>query len=246
MRKSFLNLWLVALLFFSACSPQLQVSKTEKQLYPITSAIESESAVEAFISPYRNKLDSVMNDVVAVSAKEIQKDRPEGPLNNFFADAMYKSGKDWGLKFDFAYTNYGGLRVPLPKGEIHRYKIFELMPFENAVTLVTFKGEDIQAFFDFMASVGGDPISGASYVIEGKKAIDIEINGQPFDKSRNYTVLTSDYMANGGDGGEIFSKVIARSDTAYKLRDAIFLYLDKQQKAGQKLNPVNDGRIKIK
>lgn len=246
MRKSILKLWLVASLLLSACSQQLHVSKTEKKLYPINLAIKPDSTMEAFVSPYRQKLDSVMNDVVVVSAKEIQKDRPEGPLNNFFADAMYQSGKDWNLDFDFAYTNYGGLRIPLPKGEIYRYKIFELMPFENAITLVTFKGTDMQTFFDFMAEGGGDPISGASYVIDGKKATDIQIDGQPFDKAKNYVVLTSDYMANGGDGGAIFSKAIARTDLTYKLRDALFLYLDKKQKAGEKLNPVNDGRMKIK
>lgn len=235
-----------SLFLLAACSPQLHINKTEKQLYPITSAIKTDSAMDAFIAPYRNKLDSVMNDVVAVSAKEIQKDRPEGPLNNFFADAMYQSGKDLGVKFDFAYTNYGGLRIPLPKGNIYRYKVFELMPFENAITLVTFKGEDIKAFFDFMASGGGDPISGASYVIDGKKAVDILINNQPFDVTKNYVVLTSDYMANGGDGGAIFNKAIARTDLTFKLRDALFNYLDKKQKAGEKLNPVNDGRIKIK
>lgn len=246
MRKSVLNICFIASLFLGACSRQLHVNKTEKQLYPITAELKPDSIMEAFMSPYRQKLDSVMNDVVAVSTKEISKDRPEGLLNNFFADAMYQSGKDWGLKFDFAYTNYGGLRVPLPKGNIYRYKIFELMPFENAVTLVTFNGEDTQAFFDFIAAGGGDPISGAGFVIDGKKAVDIRINGEPFDSTKNYTVLTSDYMANGGDGGAIFNKGIGRINSTYKLRDALFLFLDKQQKAGEKLNPMNDGRIKIK
>ncbi|HET8830080.1 MAG TPA: 5'-nucleotidase C-terminal domain-containing protein [Pelobium sp.] len=246
MQKSILNLWLTGTLFLVACSSQRHVSKTEKQLYPITSAITPDSSMEAFVFPYRQKLDSVMNDVVAVSAKEIQKGKPEGLLNNFFADAMYQSGKDWGLNFDFAYTNFGGLRTPLPKGEIYRYKVFELMPFENAVTLVTFKGDDLQAFFDFMAASGGEPISGATYVIDGDKAIEISINGKPFDRLKNYVVLTSDYMANGGDGGLIFTRAIARTDLTYKLRDALFLYLDKKKKAGEILNPVKDGRVKIK
>ncbi len=246
MQKSVLNLWLIISLYLGACSQQLHVTKIEKQLYPITSTIKSDAAMEAFVSPYRQKLDSVMNDVVGFSTKEIQKDRPEGPLNNFFADAMYQIGKDWDLKFDFAYTNYGGLRIPLPKGEIYRYKIFELMPFENAVTLMTFKGDDIHAFFDFIAAGGGDPIAGATFVIDDKKAIDIKINGQAFDRTKSYTVLTSDYMANGGDGGAIFTKGFNRNDTTYKLRDALLLYLNKKQKAGEKLNPINDGRIKIK
>lgn len=237
---------IIAIALLASCSPKLQLTETKKQLYPITGNTTSDTAISAFYKPYKLKLDSIMNDVVAVSTKEIQKAQPEGPLNNFFADAMYESAKDWNVKFDFAYTNYGGLRIPLPKGNIYRYKIFELMPFENAFTLVTFKGEDIKAFFNYIAEGGGDPISGAKFTISDKKAIDITINGVAFDITQNYTVLTSDYMANGGDGGAIFNRAIARKDLTYKLRDALFQYLEKKQKAGETLNPVKDGRITIK
>lgn len=246
MQKIKLSLFIAVSILLAACNKKLYLAKTEKQLYPITAEIKHDSAVLAYYQPYKKRLDSIMNNVVGISAKEIQKAQPEGPLNNFFADAMYQSAKDWDIKFDFAYTNYGGLRIPLPKGEIYRYKIFELMPFENAFTLVTFKGEDIQAFFDYIAEGGGDPISGAKFTISNKKAIDISINGVAFNPSKSYTVLTSDYMANGGDGGAIFSKAINRIDLTYKLRDAIFLYLSKKQKAGEILNPVKDGRITIK
>lgn len=237
---------IITIALLASCSPKLQLTETKKQLYPITGNTTSDTAISAFYKPYKLKLDSIMNDVVAVSTKEIQKSQPEGPLNNFFADAMYESAKDWNVKFDFAYTNYGGLRIPLPKGNIYRYKIFELMPFENAFTLVTFKGEDIKAFFNYIAEGGGDPISGAKFTISDKKATDITINGVAFDITKNYTVLTSDYMANGGDGGAIFNRAIARKDLTYKLRDALFQYLEKKQKAGETLNPVKDGRITIK
>ncbi len=246
MRSIKFLLGFTTLAFLTACSPKLQLRQTDKQLYNINATIPSDSAIQAFIFPYKNKLDSIMNDLVGVSAIEITKNRPEGTLNNFFADAMFDSGKDQGLDFDFAYSNYGGLRTPLPKGEIYRYKIYELMPFENAFALVTFKGEDTQAFFDFIAASGGEPISGASFTIHNKKAVDIFINGQPFNKRKTYKILTSDYMANGGDGGLIFSKSITNTPLNYKLRDALFHYLEKKQKAGEILNPVIDGRIKIK
>ncbi|MFC5285168.1 5'-nucleotidase C-terminal domain-containing protein [Pedobacter alpinus] len=246
MRKFKFLTGIIAVALLAACSPKLQLTETKKQLYPISEEIKPDVAITSYYQPYKQKLDSMMNDVVVVSSKEIQKAQPEGPLNNFFADAMYQSAKDWNIKFDFAYTNYGGLRIPLPKGNIYRYKIFELMPFENAFTLVTFKGEDVQAFFNYLAEGGGDPISGAKFTIDNKKAIDISINGVAFDITKNYTVLTSDYMANGGDGGAIFNKAIARTDLTYKLRDALFQYLEKKQKAGETLNPVKDGRITIK
>jgi 2',3'-cyclic-nucleotide 2'-phosphodiesterase (5'-nucleotidase family) len=104
----------------------------------------------------------------------------------------------------------------------------------------------MQRFFDYIAESGGDPISGARFTIDNKKAVDITIDGKPFDVKKEYVVLTSDYMANGGDGGQIFSKNIERKDLNYKLRDAILDYLAKLKKEGKKLNPVIDGRIKIK
>ncbi|MBC7655308.1 MAG: 5'-nucleotidase C-terminal domain-containing protein [Oligoflexus sp.] len=246
MQKIKLVTIIAMLAFLAACSPKLQLGKTEKQLYPISAEMPKDAAMLAFYQPYKLKLDSIMNDVVAVSTKEISKKLPEGTLNNFFADAMYYSAKAKGIEFDVAYTNSGGLRISLPEGNIYRYKIFELMPFENAFTTVKFKGQDMQRFFDYIAESGGDPISGARFTIDNKKAVDITIDGKPFDVKKEYVVLTSDYMANGGDGGQIFSKNIERKDLDYKLRDAILDYLAKLKKEGKKLNPVTDGRIKIK
>ena len=92
------------------------------------------------------------------------------------------------------------------------------MPFENAFVTVKFSGADMQKFFDFIAAGGGDPISGARFTIANKKAIDITINGETFDSNKEYVVLTSDYMANGGDGGAIFTN---DDDLAHKLRGIV-------------------------
>jgi 2',3'-cyclic-nucleotide 2'-phosphodiesterase (5'-nucleotidase family) len=124
-------------------------------------------------------------------------------------------------------------------------KVYELMPFENLITTVKFSGEDMQSFFDYMAVMGGDPVSGASFTIKNKKAVDIRINGQALDRGRSYTVLTSDYMANGGDGGNIFLKSTERREYDLKLRDALILYLQAQSREGKILNPMRDGRIKV-
>jgi 2',3'-cyclic-nucleotide 2'-phosphodiesterase (5'-nucleotidase family) len=177
--KLFIGLAIIAIL--AACSPKMQLEKTEKQLYPISAEMPKDSAILAFYLPYKLKLDSIMNDILAVSTKELKKELPEGTLNDFFADAMYDSAKDRGIKFDMAYTNLDGLRISLPEGNIYRYKIFELMPFENAFTTVKFKGEDMKSFFDYIAKNGGDPISGARFIIDNKKAVNITIDGKPFD-----------------------------------------------------------------
>jgi 2',3'-cyclic-nucleotide 2'-phosphodiesterase (5'-nucleotidase family) len=129
MQKINLFIGIAILAFLTACSPKMQLGKTEKNLYPISAEMPKDSAILAFYLPYKLKLDSIMNDIVAVSTKEMKKGTPEGTLNNFFADAMFDSAKDRGIKFDMVYTNLDGLRISLPEGNIYRYKIFELMPF---------------------------------------------------------------------------------------------------------------------
>lgn len=235
-----------AIIFAQSCKPKYQIVNIEKKLYPVSNQYPSDSSVFISYKPYKLKLDSIMNDVVGFSDIEIQKEKPEGPLNNFFADAMYSSAKAKGIVFDIAYTNYGGIRTSLPRGAIPRYKIFELMPFENAITTVKFKGTDMQSFFEFLAKSGGDAISGARFTIDNGKAVDISVNGQPLDYTKEYIVLTSDYMANGGDGGEVFIKSIETINYGYKLRDALLDYLEQLRKACKTLNPIKDGRIKIK
>lgn len=240
--------WAGYLLLFliAACSPKLQLNSSEKALYPISAGQPKDQKILEYYLPYKIRLDSLMNEVIAVSDIAIVKGRPEGPLNNLMADAMYEAGKSKNIAFDMAYTNYGGLRVPLPKGNIALFNVFELMPFENLITTVKFSGRDMQAFFDYIAAGGGDPISGATFKISDKKAIDVKIGGLPLDLNKSYTVLTSDYMANGGDGGIIFSRSTDRENHDIKLRDAIIQYLKKRTGAGKTINPTNDGRIAIR
>ena len=243
--KGLLFLTLGVLLVFPGCKTRMALRSSEKALYPITADQPKDSNILAYYLPYKLKLDSQMKKVVAVSDIEIVKGRPEGPLNNFMADAMYATGKLKNIPFDVAYTNYGGLRTPLPKGDIPLFKVFELMPFENLITTVKFSGADMQSFFDYVAASGGDPISGARFIIKDSKALNVTINGQPLDRNKSYTLLTSDYMANGGDGGAIFFKSTDRKTYEIKLRDALLIYMEQHSMEGKHLNPVSDGRISV-
>lgn len=244
--KTSLSLFsLAALLSVTACSKKVFLQKTGADLYAVSADLPKDSAIVKYLKPYKANLDSQMWKVIAYAEKDIKRGRPEGPLNNLMADAMYLIAKENKMAFDLAYTNYGGLRLPIPKGDIKLFNVFELMPFENRLVTVKFKGSDMKAFFDYIAGMGGDPISGATFKIRDKQAVNIMINGEPFDLSKEYTVLTSDYMANGGDGGDIFYKARGRKEYSMKLRDALIIYLEQQTKAGNKINPQVDGRITV-
>lgn len=233
---------LAMLISLSACSPKLQQTSQKASLYSIK-GLPPDSTVLSLYKPYKLSIDSQMNAVIGVAALDLERKRPEGLLNNLVADIMFHEGKRKNLSFDFVHSNFFGLRNPISAGPIRAFKIYELMPFENYFVTVTLKGADVQELFNYIAALNGDPISGARFKIRDGKAIDIQINGVAFDPSRDYTVLTIDYMANGGDKAEVYTRGIKRLDTSYRLRDAILDYIKQQQARGKAITSKLDNRI---
>ena len=234
---------LLGLLSFACCRPGYIARPNGNQLYSVTRELPVDSSVLDLYHQYKQNIDSQMNVLVANALTEIKRGKPEGRLNNLSADAISDIAKEHNISFDFVHINYKTLRVPLPQGPIRAFKVFELMPFENTLVTVKLSGQDIYQLFQYIAALGGDPISGATFKIENGRAVDIKIAMQEFDMGKSYTVLTNDYFANGGDKASFYTKSIERKDTNLKQRDALFEYLNQQLKKGVVLDPKLDGRI---
>ncbi|WP_069660229.1 5'-nucleotidase C-terminal domain-containing protein [Arcticibacter eurypsychrophilus] len=232
----------VLVITLAGCSPKLHLSGNTPHLYPIKN-LPADSSILAYYKSYKAGIDSQMNTVIGVASVNIERGRPEGLLNNLVADVMFQAGNENHIEFDFAHTNYYSLRNPISAGPIKAFKIYELMPFENYFVTVKLKGADILDLFNYMAAGGGDPISGATFCIKDGKASDIMIQGIPFDVSRDYTVLTNDYLANGGDKAVIYTRALKRTESTIKVRDALLNYIKQQQAAGKSINPKLDHRI---
>ena len=58
-----------------------------------------------------------------------------------------------------------------------------------------------------------------------------------------YKMITSDYLANGGDGLFFLSETVKREDLNLKLRDALLEYIFKLNSDGKKINGLLDERI---
>ena len=72
-----------------------------------------------------------MNEVLVISEEEFPKEKgkPETKLGNLVADLSLEIAKRiYEDSVNFCLLNFGGLRTSLPKGEITKGKIFELMP----------------------------------------------------------------------------------------------------------------------
>ncbi len=209
-----------------------------------------DSTIVKLYAPYKNILEKDMNRVLAISEKELVKDKPESLLTNFLADLLLEQGavvaNDHQLNFTPAvsFFNYGGIRSSLPKGEITVGNIFELMPFENELVFIELKGDKMQAFMDYIADHGGGSVGGARMVIANDKANDVKIGGKEIDFNKNYWLVTNDYVAAGGDGLEMLAENEQFINSGEKIRDAIIDYLEELTNNNQHVNPKLDERIK--
>jgi 2',3'-cyclic-nucleotide 2'-phosphodiesterase (5'-nucleotidase family) len=243
--KSFVLLLLVNLF---ACTSSFQIAQSKRKEYNINKDVEVDSSIIRSYTPYKEKMEAEMNQVIGhadVLMSKIESDKnPESLLSNFFADATFNQALKIDPEIDFAVpTTKGGLRVDIPKGAITMSNIFETMPFENELIVFTLSGTDTKALLDFIAQHNGEPVSGIRMQIVEKKPLNILIKGKEFDPSKNYRILTTDYIAGGGDNFQSFKNPIAKKQLGLKVRTALINYVKELEKQGKTINPKLDGRI---
>jgi len=197
-------------------------------------------AVADFIKIYRDSIDKEMNIVIATNDHTASKAQPDSELGNLLADAMLEMSKKYTKEqIDLSVINYGGIRLPqLPSGDIKIGTVYELMPFDNIIVILTIDGKNLKALFDKMTEIGGWPISGATYNIKNGKAENIQLNALPLDENKSYKLSISDYLANGGDKLDML-KSLPQFNTGILLRDAFIDYFKEQKKIFTK----KDGRV---
>lgn len=242
MMKSYLSL---VLLFAFGCryshnDLHLQSSKLQKFESATTSV---DSATLALIKPYSDSLSGIMGKVVAHSEVEMTNKRPEGLLGNFITDAVYNYVKTSLLpKEPFCVViNGGGLRAPLPKGDITVGRIYETLPFENTLVILKLERKQIDALVERIMSKKGEPVSHLNIVSNGGKNSWTIQNDQT--ESIYIYVATSDYLANGNDGYDIFKNALQKIETGLNFRDVMFLQLQEYQRTNTPIAPQLERRI---
>lgn len=203
-------------------------------------------ALEEYLEPFADSLNDVMNTVLVKSAQRLRKGEPESELGNLMADVLLELGREKaGKAIDVAMTNSGGIRTELPAGNVTRGHAFEIMPFDNAVVLLTLPGPVMRRFIDFIAH-DREPQAGLKLVIDQPTGTvaSVLINGQPLDTTRTYTVVTSDYVAQSSQAAPILKAATTYQPLDLLYRDALIEYLRRRGQRGETLNPQKDGRTR--
>lgn len=234
----------------AGCQTGAVITQHSGGYLPVDSTLDATPDPEAvaLIAPYKHKVDSIMNHVIGRTSVAMDRTRPESPLSNLVADVLRASATEvLGHEADMGLVNMGGIRSSLPLGDLTTANIFEILPFENSLCVLTLRGTTLLQLFHEIAKVGGEGVSGINLRINSKgELLDARIGGKPVDESALYTLATVDYLADGNDRLPACLQAEKRECPAgMTLRDLFMGFVKTETKAGRAIKAEIEGRIVI-
>jgi 5'-nucleotidase len=220
-------------LFSIACKKNSNaVINTDWEQLSIDSTIPKNEKIIKIITPYKSHLNNQLDSILCYNPKYLT--RTDGPLEsslgNLMADICFKKGNkvlknQINKKADFILLNYGGIRAPIPKGNITLKNAYKVMPFENELVLVKLSGLKVKELLTYLfKSKNAHPTSNISLKLNNTSYQDVIINNRKFNENKNYYILTSNYLQQGGDKMNFFKSPILLYNTKYKIRTALIDY----------------------
>jgi 5'-nucleotidase len=176
-------------------------------------------------------LTSIMTKAYALESAE----------GNWFTDLMLAARPDANV----ALTNGGGLRADIPPGELTYGRLYEAMPFDNRFAIIDLKGKHIRRLITTNIQRGAGIYSWGGLVAKARcKAglldVEIKLAGKPLADDASYKLVTSDFLASGGDASVIGRLKLPDGSikmTDVIIRDAIADVIRKESKKKPKLDP---------
>ena len=188
-----------------------------------------------------------LKEVVGHSARLLVNIRtePDLPLGNIVADALREKGSSYfKVPMDFAISNYGGIRNPLPEGAILMDDVEAMFPFKNYMCYAKVRGSNLRRLLEQLAKTQAfQAVSGCKVKVKAHELAEAEVGGEPIDPNRLYNVTTIDFLLSGGDGiaiGALAEDVVL---TDVLVKDVMLEYFQKMEAAGKVVDGQKDGRV---
>ena len=213
--------------------------------------IAPDAKIAAMVQPFLAQVAAKRNEKIGAHAAATftKSSSKESPLGDLLSDTLRAYARS-----DVAFVNSGGIRMPLPEGDLIYGDVFEVAPFDNYLSVVQMTGQEIVD--SLQVTTTGDrgilQVSGIKYVIDGALPAGHRVtavtlaDGTPLDPKTMYRVSMPDVLAAGGDG---LMPVMSRlpkdrfsADFSRPLRD---VWVEMFHKHGQPLVPNTDGRITV-
>ena len=217
---------------------KLDASLDKKANYP---------AMEAWMAPYKFKVDSVMDNVLGTSARAM--DGGDYASQNWLCDAVMEMLPSISnMKLDGVIMNKGGIRQSMPKGNVTEGLMLSMFPFDNRFMVVEVKGSDLLEALRVMATRGGDAVSkGFKVEFKGTQENPVitsaKLNGKKIDPNKTYLIGTIDYLANGGDHMDALGKGARPFVDTVPYGNHMIEYIKMLTKQGRVVDATDDVRM---
>jgi 5'-nucleotidase len=172
-------------------------------------------AVDAAIKKVTEDLDELLKQKVGHTDIYLDGRREtvrvnETNLGDLVADSMRKAAES-----DIALINGGSVRTSVEIGDIILKNIYDINPFLNTLMFFEITGKELKEEMEFSYSKYGEEFGGflqvSGIVVKydttkdvGSRIVSIEFDGKEVKDDEVFTVVTTDFIATGGDGNEIF------------------------------------------
>lgn len=191
--------------------------------------------VAALVAGYKAELSDILNEFVGKTAKALAHDTSAGltPLGQWTAKTLAEIGKT-----QIALINGGGIREPLPAGDITMGTMYSIFPFDN--TLVTMEVTGSMLYKLIEHGLGSGKLEkdgfrdGQFYGLKvtynmsrpyGQRIVTMTLqDGQAIDLNAKYTLSTLDFVYTGGDRYD-FTGATNVKDTFIPVRDILADYI---------------------
>jgi 5'-nucleotidase len=224
------------------------------EVIPVNGKVVEDPSTAALVAHYEQQINQSMGEVLGKSTVELDAHqhlvrRQESALGNFIADSFRGA-----LKADVALINAGSIRsnTSYKPGPITLSTVMKWLPFEDKMVRIQLSGSELKAALENGVSEAGASESGSFPVISGmrfrynealpigQRVLQVEVNGQPLDLKKQYTLATSHYLSEGKSGYVMFKPVSSKALAASPLDSDVIAQVIRTQK---QIAPRVDGRI---
>jgi 2',3'-cyclic-nucleotide 2'-phosphodiesterase (5'-nucleotidase family) len=189
--------------------PLDQCTGREYEGKPVVANAEIQKIVDGALATAKERANESLG--VELTATVLKAYDRESALGNLFTDLMLAANPG----VDVALTNGGGLRADLPAGTLTYGQLFAANPFDNRFAIVKLTGKDLRKLAINNLGSGSGIFSYGGVTVTAKckgAALAVELKrdgggggggGKAVKDGDKLTLVTSDFLASGGDAGAI-------------------------------------------
>ncbi len=194
-----------------------RVQSIDWQIIKVDSTVKEDPEFAAVTTKYAAKIRELARPVgrtrVALDARSFENRTSETNIANFVADSFRRA-----TGADLSLINGGSIRADtvITPGALTMRDVLSILPFNNEMAVIELKGSLLLEALENgvgRTAPGAEPgrfpqVSGFSYTFDaslpaGQRIKSVMVANRPLDPEKTYTLATTSYIANGGDGYDV-------------------------------------------